>query len=102
MTNREYLYPNYLELQIGDKERLGRTILANTATVSGEKEILALLRPKSRQLAQEMRTVPHRIQFDKVTHGVCSELSTENVDKATGVEKRLHHDDNPMSARKNR
>ncbi|EGQ9611332.1 hypothetical protein EEJ34_03015 [Vibrio cholerae] len=75
---------------------------ANTATVSGEKEILALLRPKSRQLAQEMRTVPHRIPFDKVTHGVCSELSTENVDKATGVEKRLHHDDNPMSARKNR
>ncbi|KAA1217241.1 hypothetical protein FZC23_08075 [Vibrio cholerae] len=64
--------------------------------------MLALLRPKSRQFAQEMRTVPHRIQFDKVTHGVCSELSTENVDKATGVEKRLHHDDNPMSARKNR
>lgn len=38
----------------------------------------------------------------KVTHGVCAELSTENVDKATGVEKLLHHDDKTMREKKSR
>lgn len=64
MTNRKYLYPNYLELQIGDKERLGRTTPANTATVSGEKEILALLRPKVGSLHK--KCAPFLTEFNSI------------------------------------
>ncbi|EGU18300.1 hypothetical protein SX4_0978 [Vibrio mimicus SX-4] len=37
-----------------------------------------------------MRANHQRIQSDKVTHGVYSELSTENVDKAMTIQKPLH------------